>query len=73
MWPFLENMGRDYQDECLCTIKTAFICVVIDLQVVLSFEGLRAHTTHVFALVAVGEFVFGQRRCISKHFIADLW
>lgn len=44
----------------------------INLQVVLSFESFAANVAHVFPLVAVRQFVFGQCRRVPKHFPAGL-
>lgn len=45
---------------------------IVNSQMVLSFECFRAHATHILPLVAVGEFVLSQRRCVAKNFIANL-
>lgn len=39
---------------------------------ILSLERLGAHAAHVFALVAVSELVFGQRRRVAEYFAAYL-
>jgi len=45
---------------------------LIYLQVILPLECLRAERTDVFPLVAVRQFVLGQRRGISKDLATNL-
>ena len=43
-----------------------------DLQVILPFERLAAHTAHVFPFVAVRQFVFGERGRVPEHLSTHL-
>lgn len=45
---------------------------IINLQVILPLECLRAERTNIFPFVAVRQFVLGQRRGISKDLAANL-
>lgn len=42
------------------------------IKMVLSFECLVAHSAQILAFVTVGKPVFGQRRRIAKHLIAQI-
>jgi hypothetical protein len=43
-----------------------------DLQVILPFERLAAHTAHVFPFVAVRQLVFGERGRVPEHLSTHL-